>query len=286
MPLTPVDPSNVAALADDEAAPPPDAPRGEALAEATAALSARLGAAQALLTAEGKRAVLVVLQGRDASGKDGVVRHVFSACNPLGLRVTAFAAPSAAERAHDYLWRVHAACPPRGAVGIFNRSHYEDVLAARVRGLAPEAVWSRRYRHIAEFERTLVDEGTTVLKFFLHVSRAEQAERLRARLDEPDKNWKFDAGDLEDRMRWGAYTAAYRDALARTSADHAPWYVVPADKKKVRNYLVAGVLVAALERMAPRAPALPPEHLEAHRAALDALLAGEQGGARRPASGG
>jgi PPK2 family polyphosphate:nucleotide phosphotransferase len=275
MHLTPVDPSHVPELTDAEAAPPDGVPRGDALAAATAALSERLGAAQALLTAEGTRAVLVVLQGRDASGKDGVVRHVFSACNPLGLRVTAFAAPSSAERAHDYLWRVHAACPPRGAVGIFNRSHYEDVLAVRVRGLAPEAVWSRRFRHIAEFERMLADEGTTVLKFFLHVSRAEQAERLRARLDEPDKNWKFDAGDLDDRMRWGAYTAAYRDVLARTGAGHAPWYVVPADKKKVRNYLVAEVLVEALERMAPRAPALPPEHLEAHRAALDAQLAGE-----------
>jgi PPK2 family polyphosphate:nucleotide phosphotransferase len=275
MPLTPVAPTSVPSLSDAEAAPPPDLPRGDALAEATARLSERLGALQGLLAAEGTRAVLVVLQGRDASGKDGTVRHVFSACSPLGLRVTAFAAPSAQERAHDYLWRVHAACPPRGAIGIFNRSHYEDVLAARVRGLVPEAVWGRRFRHLVEFERALADEGTVVLKFLLHVSRAEQAERLRARLDEPDKNWKFDAGDLDDRMRWDAYTAAYRDVLARTSTEFAPWYVVPADKKKARNYLVAEALVGALERMAPRAPALPPERLEAHRAALDARLAEE-----------
>jgi PPK2 family polyphosphate:nucleotide phosphotransferase len=274
--LTPVDPDQLPALTDDEAAAPGGLPKGDALAAATAALTERLGAAQALLTAEGKRAVLVVLQGRDTSGKDGTIRNVFAACSPLGLRVAAFAAPSSLERAHDYLWRVHAACPPRGAIGIFNRSHYEDVLAVRVRGLAPEAAWSRRYRHIVEFERMLADEGTTVVKFFLHISRAEQAERLRARLDDPAKNWKFDAGDLDDRMRWDTYTTAYRDVLARTSTEHAPWYVVPADKKKVRNHLVTEVLVRTLEAMAPEPPALPREHLEAHRAALDAQLAGER----------
>ena len=278
--LDPVDPKHVPDLADGEAAAPDGLPRGDALAEATAELGARLGALQALLAAEGTRAVLVVLQGRDASGKDGAVRHVFSACNPLGLRVTAFAAPSGAEQRHDYLWRVHAACPPRGAVGIFNRSHYEDVLAVRVRGLAPEATWRRRYGHIAAFERMLADEGTVVLKFFLHVSRAEQAERLRARLDEPDKNWKYDAGDLDDRARWDAYTAAYRDAFRETACAHAPWFVVPADKKKVRNYLLTGALVRALEGMAPKAPALEPAKLDALRGALDVQLAAE-GQARR-----
>jgi PPK2 family polyphosphate:nucleotide phosphotransferase len=276
MHLTPVDRHHVPDLADADAAPPDGLPRGDALADASKALAERLGELQALLTAEGQRAVLVVLQGRDTSGKDGTIRHVFSACSPLGLRVAAFAAPSSAERAHDYLWRVHAACPPRGAIGIFNRSHYEDVLAVRVRGLAPESVWTRRFQHIADFERLLADEGTVVVKFLLHISRGEQAERLRARLEEPAKNWKFDAGDLEDRMRWPAYTAAYRDVLRHTSVEHAPWYVVPADKKKVRNYLVTEVLVRTLEAMAPQAPALPPEHLEAHRAALDAQLAGEQ----------
>jgi PPK2 family polyphosphate:nucleotide phosphotransferase len=277
MRLHPVDLRQLPALTDGDAAPPAGVPKGDALAEATAALVERLGALQALLAAEAERAVLVVLQGRDTSGKDGTVRGVFAGCSPLGLRVAAFAAPSSAERAHDYLWRVHALCPPRGAIGVFNRSHYEDVLAVRVRGLAPEAVWGRRFAHIADFERMLADEGTTVVKFFLHISRAEQAERLRARLDEPAKNWKFDATDLDDRLRWDAYTAAYRDVLARTSAEHAPWYVVPADKKKVRNYLVADALVRTLEALDPRAPQLPPERLEAHRAALDAHLAGEAG---------
>jgi PPK2 family polyphosphate:nucleotide phosphotransferase len=239
-------------------------------------LQERLGTLQADLYADGRRALLVVLQGRDASGKDGVIRKVFTAFNPQGCQVASFKAPNATERAHDYLWRVHAVAPARGMVGIFNRSHYEDVLAVRVRGLAPESVWTRRFQHIADFERLLADEGTVVVKFLLHISRGEQAERLRARLEEPAKNWKFDAGDLEDRMRWPAYTAAYRDVLRHTSVEHAPWYVVPADKKKVRNYLVTEVLVRTLEAMAPQAPALPPEHLEAHRAALDAQLAGEQ----------
>ena len=273
--LAPVDPAHVPDLADDEAAPPDNLPRGQALAEATAELGGRLGALQALLAAEGTRALLVVLQGRDASGKDGAVRHVFSACDPLGLRVTAFAAPSPAEQRHDYLWRVHAACPPRGVVGIFNRSHYEDVLAVRVRGLAPEAVWRRRYGHITAFERMLADEGTAVLKFFLHVSRAEQAERLRARLDEPDKNWKYNAGDLDDRARWDAYTAAYRDALRETSCAQAPWFVVPADKKRVRNYLLTAALVRALEGMAPQAPTIEPARLDALRGALDSQLEAE-----------
>jgi PPK2 family polyphosphate:nucleotide phosphotransferase len=229
-----------------------------------------------VLAASGKTALLVVLQGRDTAGKDGTIRNVFAACNPQGCRVTAFAAPSSQELRHDYLWRVHAAAPPRGAIGIFNRSHYEDVLAARVRGIVPEAVWSRRFRHIAEFERMLVDEGTTVLKFFLHVSKAEQARRLRKRLERPEKNWKFDAKDLEDRLRWNAYTLAYRDAFRATSTAWAPWYVVPADDKKARNYFVADVIVRALEGMDLRPPELPPEKLESLRTALDAQLAAEE----------
>ena len=270
--LRPVDPARVPELTDAEAAPPDGVPKGDALAEATAALSERLGALQERLAAEGERALLVVLQGRDASGKDGAVKHVFSACNPLGLRVTAFGAPSSLERAHDYLWRVHAACPPRGALGIFNRSHYEDVLAVRVRGLAPEPVWRRRYRHIAEWERMLADEGTAVVKCFLHVSRAEQAERLRARLDEPDKHYKYDPGDLQDRARWDAYTSAYREAMRETAAEHAPWYVVPGDKKKVRNYLLADLLVRTLEGMDPRPRAVDPAKVAELKAALDARL--------------
>jgi PPK2 family polyphosphate:nucleotide phosphotransferase len=273
--LEPVSASEPPELHDDEAAPPKRAPDGRALRDAIEERDERLGTAQALLAASGKQALLVVLQGRDTAGKDGTIRNVFSACNPQGCRVTAFAAPSALELSHDYLWRVHAAAPPRGYIGIFNRSHYEDVLAARVRGLVPEEVWSRRYRHIAEFERMLVDEGTVVLKFFLHVSRAEQAKRLRKRLEKPEKNWKFDAKDLEDRLRWNAYTLAYRDAFRATSTEWAPWYVEPADDKKVRNYFVADTIVRALEGMDPRPPALPPEKLEALRNTLDAQLAAE-----------
>lgn len=273
MHLDPVDPDAVPALTNAEAAPPDGAPGGEALARATAARLARLGALHERLIADGSRALLVVLQARDAGGKDGTVRHVGSAFDPGACRVTAFGVPSREEARHDYLWRAHAACPPRGAVGIFNRSYYEDVLAVRVRGLAPESVWSRRYRQIAEFERMLTDEGTTVVKLFLHVSRAEQARRLRARLDNPLKHYKYDPGDLDDRALWDDYTRAYRAVLRKTSTARAPWYVVPADGKKVRDYLVAGVLVRALEAMDPTPREFAPGRLAALRAELDARLA-------------
>jgi PPK2 family polyphosphate:nucleotide phosphotransferase len=274
--LAPVDPRHVPALTDAEARRPDDAPRGDALVKAVEDLHARLRARQALLAADGRRALLVVLQGRDTSGKDGTIRDVFAATNPQGARVTAFGAPSSLELRHDYLWRVHEAVPPRGTVGIFNRSHYEDVLVARVRGLVPEDTWSRRFRHIVEFERMLVDEGTVILKFFLHISRDEQAERLRERLDEPAKNWKFDEKDLEDRLRWNAFTLAYQDVFRHTSTEWAPWYVVPADSKKTRNLLVAQAIVQALEAMELRPPALPAGKLEALRTTLDAQLRAEQ----------
>jgi PPK2 family polyphosphate:nucleotide phosphotransferase len=277
MHLDPVVASDPPELHDAEAAPPEGAPSGRALRAAVEELNERLGAAQGTLAASGKHALLVVLQGRDTAGKDGTIRNVFSACNPQGCRVTAFAAPSTLELSHDYLWRVHAAAPPRGFIGIFNRSHYEDVLAARVRGLVPESVWSRRYRHIAEFERMLVEEGTVVLKFFLHVSKDEQARRLRKRLEKPEKNWKFDAKDLEDRLRWNAYTLAYRDAFRATSTAWAPWYVVPGDDKKARNYFVADTIVRALESLDLRPPELPPEKLEALRTTLEAQLGAEEG---------
>ena len=273
--LAPVDPDAIPALADAEARPPAGLPHGSALGDVTDALVERLARRQALLTADGRRSVLVVFQARDAGGKDGTIRHVFAACNPQATHVAAFAAPAGDELRHDYLWRVHRALPPRGTLGVFNRSHYEDVLVARVHGLVPEAVWSRRYRHIAEFERMLADEGTVILKFFLHVSRAEQARRLRARLDDPEKNYKYDERDLDDRARWHAYTRAYQDVLARTSAPHAPWFVVPADDKKARNYLVAATIVRALEALELRAATLPAERLEALRVALDAQLAAE-----------
>jgi len=212
---------------------------------------------QQRLYAEGTRSVLLVLQAMDAAGKDGTIRAILSGLNPAGVRVTSFKAPGGPEALHDYLWRVHAACPARGELGVFNRSHYEDVLVVRVKGMVPDERWRRRYRHIREFERQLSDEGTTVLKCFLHVSKERQAERLQARLDDPEKRWKFRAGDLEDRALWKEYEAAYRDAIRETTTDAAPWYVVPADRNWVRNLAVARILLHALQQLDPRIP--PPE---------------------------
>jgi PPK2 family polyphosphate:nucleotide phosphotransferase len=214
----------------------------------------RLGALQMKLAAEATRAVLVVLQGMDASGKDGTIRHVFTGVNPQGCRVVSFDVPTKNELAHDYLWRVHAQCPRRGEIAIFNRSHYEDVVAVRVRGLVPKRVWKRRYEHIRGFERMLTDEGTTVVKIFLHVSRDEQGRRLQERLDDPEKRWKFRAGDLDDRKLWDDYTAAYEDAIRETSTELAPWFVVPADHNWVRNLAVGEILVDALDRLQLQLP--------------------------------
>jgi len=214
----------------------------------------RLGVLHNRLYAEASRALLVVLQGMDASGKDGTIRHVLSGVNPQGCRVVAFRAPAGAELAHDYLWRVHAVCPARGEIGIFNRSHYEDVVAARVRGIVAKSVWKRRFEHIRCFERLLADEGTTVLKVFLHVSRDEQRKRLEERLADPEKRWKFRQGDLDDRRRWTDFTAAYEEAIRETSTKWAPWYVVPADHNWVRNLAVAELVVTTLERLDPQLP--------------------------------
>jgi PPK2 family polyphosphate:nucleotide phosphotransferase len=217
-------------------------------------LLGRLQMLQNHLWAEQRRSVLLVLQGMDASGKDGTIRAVFSGVNPQGCRVTSFKAPAGEEVAHDYLWRVHEVCPARGEIGIFNRSHYEDVLAVRVRNLAPESVWRLRYRHIREFERMLVHEGTTLVKVFLHISFDEQRKRLQERVDNPEKRWKFRMGDLDDRAHWDAYRKAYEEAIVETSTSWAPWYVVPADRKWVRNVAVSQLLVDVLEAMAPRIP--------------------------------
>lgn len=218
----------------------------------------RLGVLHNRLWAEGRRSVLLVLQGMDASGKDGTIRHVFTGVNPQGCRVVSFKQPSASELAHDYLWRVHANCPARGELAIFNRSHYEDVVVARVQELAMEEVWRRRYEHIRQFERLLADEGTTVVKVFLHVSREEQGERLQERLDDPEKRWKFQLDDLATRRRWDDYAAAYEDALRETSTEWAPWYVVPADHNWVRNLAVAQLLLDVLERLGPELPPADP----------------------------
>jgi PPK2 family polyphosphate:nucleotide phosphotransferase len=217
-------------------------------------LEGRLAKLQTRLFAEGARSVLLVLQGLDASGKDGVVRAVFTGVNPQGVRVVSFRVPTETERAHDYLWRVHAALPARGEIGIFNRSHYEDVVAVRMHDLAPDDVWRRRPGHIREWERMLVDEGTTLVKVFLNVSREEQRERFQERLDDPEKRWKFRKDDLDVRERFDEYLAAWVDVIEETSTEWAPWHVVPADRNWVKSTAVAMLLVETLERLDPKLP--------------------------------
>ena len=204
--------------------------------------------------AEGRRSLLIVLQAMDTGGKDGTIRHVFRGVNPQGVRVAAFKEPSEEELHHDFLWRVHRAVPAAGELGIFNRSHYEDVLIVRVHEIVPEKQWRRRYSAIVDFEKHLVESGTTIVKFWLHISADEQRRRLQARLDDSAKRWKFKAGDLEERKRWADYQAAVEEMLQRTSTDHAPWFVVPADHKWYRNWVVSRVVLDTLEAMDPRYP--------------------------------
>ena len=218
------------------------------------ALHVRLERLQQRLFAESRHALLLVLQGLDASGKDGVIRRVFEGVNPQGCRVVSFKAPTSTELQHDYLWRVHASLPARGDIGIFNRSHYEDVVAVRLLELAPETVWRRRPRQIVAWERMLVEEGTTIVKVFLNVSKEEQRVRLQERLDDAEKRWKFRKRDLEVRARFDDYLRAYDDVIEQTSTAHAPWYVVPADRNWVKATAVAELLVAALERIDPKLP--------------------------------
>ncbi len=220
-------------------------------------LNPRLEELQDLLYAEGKRRVLLVLQGMDTSGKDGTIRAVFNAVDPLGIRVASFKVPSSEELAHDYLWRIHKQVPTNGEIVIFNRSHYEDVLVVRVHKIVPKNVWSLRYDQINEFERLLTESGTTVVKFFLHISKDEQKARLEERRDTPEKRWKFSLGDLEERKLWDDYQAAYQDALRKTSTDYAPWYVVPANAKWYRNWVVANVLIKTFESLDMKYPPAP-----------------------------
>jgi len=221
---------------------------------ATARQLDRLTELQDRFWAEAKRAVLVVLQGIDAAGKDGTIKKVMTAFNPQGSPVTSFKVPSAEELAHDYLWRVHRAMPRKGEIGIFNRSHYEDVLVVRVHQLVPRSVWSKRYDQINAFERHLTENGTIILKFFLAIDRDEQRERFQARYDDPTKRWKFSMGDLEERKLWDDYQAAFDDALSRTSTDDAPWYVIPANRKWFRNLAVASILADTIGDLKPRYP--------------------------------
>ena len=224
----------------------------------------RLADLQDRLWAEGSRAVLVVLQGIDSAGKDGVIKKVMTAFNPQGCPVTSFKVPSADELAHDYLWRVHRRVPKKGEIGIFNRSHYEDVLIVRVHNLVPRSVWSKRYAQINDFERMLAETGTTIVKFFLSIDRDEQRERFQARYDDPTKRWKFSMGDLAERKHWDAYQSAFEDALTRTSTAAAPWFVIPANHKWFRDLAVASILADTLAGLRPAYPQpedLPPNLL-------------------------
>jgi PPK2 family polyphosphate:nucleotide phosphotransferase len=217
-------------------------------------MASRIEQLQEVLYAQGTHRLLVVLQATDTGGKDSTIRRVFEGVNPQGVKVASFKQPTDEELAHDFLWRVHRHVPGDGEITIFNRSHYEDVLAARVHGIVSPEVWGRRYDHINAFERLLTDEGTRIVKFFLHISKDEQRERLQARLDDPTKHWKFSRGDLGERRRWDEYREAYTAMLERTSTAWAPWHVVPADRKWYRDLVVSSVLIRALESMDLRYP--------------------------------
>ncbi|MBN1853866.1 MAG: polyphosphate kinase 2 family protein [Pirellulales bacterium] len=206
------------------------------------------------LYAENRRAMLLVLQGMDTSGKDGTIRHVMSGINPQSCRIVSFKQPSLLELDHDFLWRIHQAVPPRGNIGIFNRSHYEDVLVVRVHKLVPESVWRPRYDRINSFERMLVDGNITLVKCFLHISKKEQRNRLKARLGNPEKRWKFSHADLEERKKWNEYIAAYEEALTRCNTDYAPWHIFPSDHKWYRNLVVSRIIRQTLEKLDPQFP--------------------------------
>lgn len=217
--------------------------------EEFARLQERKAELQEVLFAQGTQSILIILQAMDAGGKDGTIKNVFEGINPQGVRVTGFRQPSDEELAHDFLWRIHQHAPPKGYIGIFNRSHYEDVLVVRVNNLVPEEVWKKRYEHINNFEKLLADSGTRILKFFLHISKDEQKERFQDRLDRPDKHWKFSMGDLPVREQWDQYMAAYEDVLTKCNTEYAPWHIVPADRKWYRNLVISRKIVEAMESM-------------------------------------
>jgi PPK2 family polyphosphate:nucleotide phosphotransferase len=241
-------------LADWSPSATPGCKKKDEAAKRVARNLERIDVQQYLLHADASRSLLIVLQGMDTSGKDGLIRNVLTVFNPQGCRVWPFKVPTTEEASHDFLWRIHQAAPARGQVAVFNRSHYEDVLAVRVHQLAPKAEWTRRFEVINAFERHLEAQGARVLKFFLHISRKEQLERLLARLDDPLKRWKFSTGDISERVLWGDYQRAYEDALARCNTRHAPWHIVPADHKWYRDLAVSEVIADALESMDLRVP--------------------------------
>jgi PPK2 family polyphosphate:nucleotide phosphotransferase len=223
----------------------------------TQELQSRMRDLQERLYAQGTKALLIVLQAMDTGGKDGAIKKVFEGINPQGVQVTAFKAPTPGELAQDFLWRVHIHTPPKGYIGIFNRSHYEDVLVVRVNKLVSKSVWQKRFEHLNNFERLLAESGTRIIKFYLHISKDEQKERLQARLDNPEKNWKFSTGDLPVREQWEDYMAAYQDAITHCNTEYAPWHIVPANHKWYRDLYIARVIVNTLEDMNPKFP--PPE---------------------------
>jgi len=204
---------------------------------------------QRVLYAQGKKKLLIVIQAMDTGGKDGCIRKVLSRVDPQGVKVTSFKAPSTKELSHDFLWRVHQVVPASGEIAVFNRSHYEDIVAVRVKKLAEQSVWQKRYQHIVDFERMLADEGTTILKFFLHISKDEQRRRLQSRLDRPEKHWKFFPEDLADRELWDDFMGAYEDVIEQTSTDQAPWFVIPSDLKWYRDFCVSQIISDALDGM-------------------------------------
>ncbi len=267
MRLLPLDPEAPVSIRDVDAIPEV-VPSEKKLDAMLKRRSKMLTVLQSRLYADGRYALLVVLQGRDASGKDGTIRRVFAASNPQGCDVTSFKQPTPLELRHDFLWRVHQAIPPHGMIGIFNRSHYEDVLTVRVHDLVPKRVWQERYNQINHFEHLLTQSNIVVLKFFLHISRDEQRRRLLKRATRPDKNWKMHAGDLDDRALWDAYSDAYRDMLRHCSTPYAPWYLVPADNKRVRNALISGVLVRALKKLDLQYPNADPTVIQRAEALL------------------
>jgi PPK2 family polyphosphate:nucleotide phosphotransferase len=214
----------------------------------------RLRKAQYLLYADASQSLLVVLQGLDASGKDGVIRHLFSGMNPLGTKAVPFKSPSSAELSHDFLWRVHAKAPAKGEIVIFNRSHYEDVLIARVHKLVPEAVWSKRYQLINNFEKLLHENGTRILKFYLHISKSEQLARFKQRLDDPARHWKISDADYTERELWPDYMKAYEDALSLTSTKHAPWFIIPSNQKWYRNLAISQIVAETIDGMGLKLP--------------------------------
>jgi PPK2 family polyphosphate:nucleotide phosphotransferase len=256
-----VEPGERISLADLDPADTGDLAGSEEVETEYAGLAEQIAALQERLFAEEKRSLLIVLQGIDAAGKDGTVKHVLRGTNPSGVRVHSFREPSSEESAHDFLWRYHQATPADGMIGVFNRSHYEDVLVVRVKDLAPKALWRSRYDSINDFERMLVREGTTILKFFLHISKDEQLEKFRERLERPEKYWKWSDNDIKERARWEDYQQAYEDAVNATSTPWAPWYVIPSDHRWFRNYAIARVLLGTLTAMDPRFPA-PPEDVK------------------------